>query len=309
MGGDQRHPWHAVRAADACGELSLPTHRRTQRRDLSQHKLARRKEPVPTASKHTPGLPRVNILGVRIAALNLSRALDEAEQWIARRERRRAHFCTVHTIMEARRDPGLRRILNTADLAAPDGMPLVWLGRHAGYQEAGRVYGPDFMLGLCQRGASTGVRHFFYGGAPGVAERLRDELCRCIPDLIVVGTYAPPLRPVGFVEDQAVLDAIDAAQPDVVWVGLGTPKQDFWLGQHRARLQAPLLAAVGAAFDFHAGLVPQAPRWMQARGLEWLFRLAQEPRRLWYRYLVYNPLFVGHVALQLSGMRRYDPAD
>lgn len=250
--------------------------------------------------------PTVNVLGVRVSALNLTSALALAVARIAARGPTRAHFCTVHTIMEARRDPGLRRLLNEAEIVGPDGMPLVWLAQRAGQPAAGRVYGPDFMLGLCRRGASIGLRHFFYGGGPGVAPRLAARLTAQIPGLIVAGTQTPPSQPVGFAEDPAALARINAARPDVVWVGLGTPKQDWWLAQHRPLLDAPLLAAVGAAFDFHAGLVPQAPRWMQARGLEWLYRLHREPCRLWYRYLVYNPLFVMHVLMQQTGLRRYE---
>jgi N-acetylglucosaminyldiphosphoundecaprenol N-acetyl-beta-D-mannosaminyltransferase len=250
-------------------------------------------------------LARVNILGVGISPVNLQRAVAAIEAWIAHGTAQYVNVCTVHTVMECQKDDRLRHIVNASGLSTPDGMPLVWLSLLHQFRDAGRVYGPDLMLALCDRSQTTGSRHFFYGGAPGVADRLVLKLQARYPGLVVAGTYSPPYRGVDAEEDQDVIAAINAAAPDVVWVGLGTPKQDYWVARHRARLGAPVLIAVGAAFDFHAGLLRQAPRWMQRSGLEWLFRLAQEPRRLAFRYLVYNPLFVVRVALQLSGLQRY----
>ena len=248
---------------------------------------------------------RVNILGVGISAINLQQAVDQIERWIGNGIAQYVNVCTVHTVMECQNDTRLRRIVNASGLSTPDGMPLVWLSRLHGHREADRVYGPDLMLALCDRSQTTGRRHFFYGGAPGVADLLARKLQTRFPALVVAGTYSPPYRPVDSHEDSNVLAAINAAAADVVWVGLGTPKQDYWVAHHRSLLSAPVLIAVGAAFDFHAGLLRQAPRWMQRSGLEWLFRLMQEPRRLAFRYLVYNPLFILRVALQLAGIRRY----
>jgi len=253
----------------------------------------------------TTGLSRVNVLGVGISAINLKVAVAEIEDWIARGERHYVNVCTVQTVMECQKAEPLRRLVNDSGMSTPDGMPLVWLSRLHGYREVGRVYGPDLMLALCERSRITGHRHFFYGGAPGIADRLASRLMSRFPGLIVVGTHSPPYRPADAEEDRAVLDAINAAAPDIVWVGLGTPKQDYWVSRHRAPLAAPALIAVGAAFDFHAGLLRQAPRWMQRSGLEWLFRLMQEPRRLAYRYLVYNPVFVALVGFQLAKLRSY----
>jgi N-acetylglucosaminyldiphosphoundecaprenol N-acetyl-beta-D-mannosaminyltransferase len=250
-------------------------------------------------------IPRINILGVGISAINLQRAVQEIERWIAGSVAQYVNVCTVHTVMECQKNQGLRRIVNRSGLSTPDGMPLVWLSRLRGYPEAGRVYGPDLMLALCERTQATGHRHFFYGGAPGVADLLASKLKARYPALIVAGTHSPPYRPADADETRDVLAAINASSPDIVWIGLGTPKQDYWVSRHRALLSAPVLIAVGAAFDFHAGLLRQAPRWMQRSGLEWLFRLLQEPRRLAFRYLVYNPLFVFRVILQLAGIRRY----
>lgn len=247
----------------------------------------------------------VNILGIGISAVNLHQAVAEIERWIEAGERRYVNVCTVHTVMECHQESRLRQIVNSSGLSTPDGMPLVWLSWLSGQRHVDRVYGPDLMLALCERSATTGARHYFYGGAPGVADRLVTRLRDRFPGLAVAGTHSPPFRDADVDEDAAVLDAINASRADIVWVGLGTPKQDYWVSRHRSRLIAPALIAVGAAFDFHAGLIRQAPRWIQRSGLEWLFRLAQEPRRLAYRYLVYNPLFVMRVALQLTGLRAY----
>jgi N-acetylglucosaminyldiphosphoundecaprenol N-acetyl-beta-D-mannosaminyltransferase len=260
---------------------------------------------LPIIAGVTTGLPRVNVLGVGISATNLKVAVAEIEGWIARGERHYVNVCTVQTVMECQRDRRLQHLVNHSGLSTPDGMPLVWLSHVHGYRDAGRVYGPDLMLALCARSGATGHRHFFYGGAPGTADRLAQRLAARYPGLVVAGTYTPPFRPADADEDRDVLDAINAAAPDIVWVGLGTPKQDYWVARHRARLSASAIIAVGAAFDFNAGVLRQAPRWMQRSGLEWLFRLMQEPRRLAYRYLVYNPVFVALVGLQLAKLRTY----
>lgn len=251
-------------------------------------------------------LSRVNVLGVGVTPLDLPRAVDVVDGWIASGGSSYVNVCTVHTIMECRREPRLRAVVNRSGMSVTDGMPLVWLSRLAGHRGARRVYGPDLMLAVCERGLSRGYRHFLYGATDEVLNDLVANLERRFPGIRIVGRHAPPFRPPDAPEDEAVLAAIDAAEPDLVWVGLGTPKQDYWVARHRPALRRPAaLIAVGAAFDFHAGRLPQAPRWMQASGLEWLFRLACEPRRLAHRYLVYNPLFVLQVALQKSGLRRY----
>jgi N-acetylglucosaminyldiphosphoundecaprenol N-acetyl-beta-D-mannosaminyltransferase len=194
-----------------------------------------------------------------------------------------------------RRGADLRDLLNTADLVAPDGMPLVWLQRASG-RTCERVCGPDLMLALLDRGRATGARHFFYGGAEGVAGELARRMAGRYPGLRVAGTESPPFRPLSPEEDAAAVDRINAAAPDFVWVGLGSPQQELWLASHRDRLAAPVLLAVGAAFDFHAGRRPRAPELMQRTGTEWLFRFATEPRRLGRRYVVTNAQFLGLLA-------------
>jgi len=249
--------------------------------------------------------PRVNILGVGISAINMEIALAFIERWIAREEHHYVCITPVHSVMECQRDPELRRIFNASGMTTPDGMPLVWLSRLKGFQHVSRVYGPDLMLALCEQSVARGYRHFFYGGATGVPEYLAANLQRRFPGLAVVGTYSPPFRSLTPEEDAQVVQMINEANPDVVWVGLGSPKQERWMAAHVGRLTAPVLIGVGAAFDFHAGRKKQAPRWMQRSGLEWLFRLLTEPRRLWRRYLVNNPIFVTLVLLQTLGLRRY----
>ncbi len=248
--------------------------------------------------------PRVDILGVDVSAINMAMALGIIEGWIARRESHYVCVTGVHGVMESQRDGALRRIHNQAGLVTPDGMPLVWLSRLKGFRHVDRVYGPDLMLALCERSAATGYRHFFYGGAAGVPQQLADVLQKRFPGLRVVGTYSPPFRPLSPEEDEQVVRMINAADPDIVWVGLGSPKQEYWMAEHRARLAAPVLIGVGAAFDFLTGRKPQAPCWMQRAGLEWLFRLLTEPRRLWRRYLINNPLFVALVVLEAVGLRK-----
>jgi N-acetylglucosaminyldiphosphoundecaprenol N-acetyl-beta-D-mannosaminyltransferase len=244
-------------------------------------------------------------LGVGVSAINLAQVLGIIDGWIARRQQHYVCITGVHGIMESQRDEGLRRIHNEAGLVTPDGMPLVWLSRLHGQGHVARVYGPDLMLALCEHSLLRGYKHFFYGGGEGVPDLLANNLRRRFPGLWVVGGYSPPFRPLSGAEDERVVAAINEAAPDIVWIGLSTPKQERWMTEHVGQLTAPVLIGVGAAFDFHSGLKKQAPRWMQRSGLEWLYRLATEPKRLWRRYLVNNPLFVLRVLQQALGLRRY----
>jgi N-acetylglucosaminyldiphosphoundecaprenol N-acetyl-beta-D-mannosaminyltransferase len=191
-------------------------------------------------------------------------------------------------------------VLNSADVATPDGMPVVWALRSFGEAQQQRVYGPDLMLALCAAAEQYGYRIYFYGGHGEILSNLRQRLLKRFPNLLIAGEHSPPFRPLTPEEDDRCIAAIIASEADIVFVGLSTPKQDYWMMQHRDRLPGVILVGVGAAFDFHAGLVPQAPPWMQQAGLEWAYRLTREPRRLWRRYLRYNPRFVGAFALQLT---------
>jgi N-acetylglucosaminyldiphosphoundecaprenol N-acetyl-beta-D-mannosaminyltransferase len=248
---------------------------------------------------------RVNVLGVGIHLLNLTSAMNEISRAI--RERRKGYICVtgVHGVMEAQADPAFRRILNGAFLCTPDGMPMVWMGRIDGYRDMGRVYGPDLMLAVCQWSETSGCRHFFYGGAPGVADELRNRLTARFPRLQVVGCYTPPFRALNSAEEHDLGQKIRDARPDILWVGLSTPKQEKFMAQYLSLLDVTLMIGVGAAFDFHSGRARQSPRWMQRSGLEWFFRLCQEPRRLGRRYLKNNPLFLLKIAAQLARLKKY----
>lgn len=238
-----------------------------------------------------PGIPRVDVLGVGVSAIDMDQAVAEIAGWVGRRERHYVCVTGVHGVMESSRDAELRRIHNHSGLTTPDGMPMVWAGRRSGATHMERVYGPDLMLAVCAQAAESGWTSYFHGGAPGVADRLAERLVERFPGLKVVGTSSPPFRAPTPAEDAATVARIERAAPDLVWVGLGTPKQERWMAEHTERLSAPALLGVGAAFNIHAGLLPQAPPWMQRSGLEWLYRLTREPR-LASRYLRNNPRFL-----------------
>jgi N-acetylglucosaminyldiphosphoundecaprenol N-acetyl-beta-D-mannosaminyltransferase len=251
--------------------------------------------------------PRANILGVRVSAVNMGAVLAAFEAWIGQRQRQYVCVTPAHSIMDCRNDPALRRIFNHAGLTTPDGMAIVWLLRLQGHRHVERVYGPDLLLATCQRSLVTGWRHFFCGGAAGVADELAQRLGQRFPGLAVVGTASPPFHPPSFAEEEQLMATINAARPDIVWVGLGSPKQERWMACHRECLEAPVLVGVGAAFDFLSGRKRQAPRWVQRAGCEWLFRWGSEPRRLSGRYRRY-PLFALLAAAQLLRLRHF-PSD
>jgi len=250
-------------------------------------------------------MKRVNVLGVGISVLNLPIALEVIAAAI--RARRKGYICItgVHGVMEAQSDAAFRAILNHAFLCTPDGMPMVWMGKIHGHSEMRRVYGPDLMLDVCAWGEKNGCRHFFYGGAPGVADLLAEKLKARFPQMEVVGTYTPPFRPLNPDEEKQLAETVRAARPDIMWVGLSTPKQEKFMVEFLPGLDVTLMIGVGAAFDFHSGRVKQAPLWMQRSGLEWFYRVCQEPRRLAKRYFRNNPLFVLKIIGQLSGLKKY----
>ncbi|HUB68004.1 MAG TPA: WecB/TagA/CpsF family glycosyltransferase [Candidatus Methylacidiphilales bacterium] len=249
---------------------------------------------------------RVNILGVGVDPLNLPGAVTAIGEAI--RTHAKGYICVtgVHGVSEAQDDPVFRDILNRAFLNTPDGMPMVWMGWWQGRRGMGRVYGPDLMLEICRVSEQTHWRHFFYGGAPGVAEQLAASLQSRFPNLTVAGTYTPPFRPLNEEETEKLRVLIAKNKPDIIWVGLSTPKQEAFMAGILSCLDTTLMIGVGAAFDLLSGRVRQAPRWVQRSGFEWLYRLVQEPGRLWKRYLKNNPLFVWRAFLQLTGLRRYD---
>jgi len=249
--------------------------------------------------------PSFKVLGVTVDAVQIPDVVELMERWIAARSA--CHFIAftgMHGITESLHDPLFKLILNSADLLVADGMPLVWLGREYGYPLRRRVYGPELVETFCRKTGHR-YRHYFYGGGPGVADRLA-EVLRQRYEVRTAGTYSPPFRPLLEEEKLEVDRRIQVAAPDVVWVGLSTPKQERWMYEHQPRLAVPLLAGVGAAFDLLTGTVKQAPAWMQENGLEWSFRLMQEPRRLWRRYLLIGPQFLWNVSLAHLGVKRFD---
>jgi N-acetylglucosaminyldiphosphoundecaprenol N-acetyl-beta-D-mannosaminyltransferase len=251
----------------------------------------------------TAAPPRVDVLGVGVSAVDPAGALDVIAGWIENRERHYVCVTGVHGVMESRRDPALRWVHDRSGLTVPDGMPLVWACRHAGRPEAARVYGPDLTRALCRAAAERGWRVFFYGSAPEVLESLVATLCDEAAGLTVAGVYSPPFRDLSAQERREAVARINATAPDIVFVGLGTPKQERWMAENREALAAPVILGVGAAFDLVPGLVPQAPSWMQRAGLEWLFRMIVEPRRLWKRYALNNPAFVLAIARRPPRLR------
>lgn len=249
------------------------------------------------------GIRRVDVLGVGISAVDMDMARDEITRWIDAREPHYVCVTGVHGVMESQRDAELLAIHNSSGLTTPDGMPMVWAGHRAGAKWMRRVYGPDLMISVLERAAEQGWGSFLYGGKEGVPELVAARLKERFPTLRIVGTYSPPFRPLTPDEDDALVERINTTRPDLVWVGLSTPKQERWMASHVGRISAPALIGVGAAFDFHAGLIPQAPPWMQSRGLEWLYRLTKEPRRLWKRYLRNNPSFVARIISKPARLR------
>lgn len=249
---------------------------------------------------------RCNILGVRISPVNLPQAISTLDNWIARHQSNYVCVTPVHSVMDCYHQPDLTPIFNHSGMTTPDGMPIVWLLRGYGYKHVDRVYGPDLMREVCQQSVQKGYRHFLYGGASGVPENLADILRKTYPGLNIVGTYSPPFRALTLEEDTALVAQINATKPDIVWVGLGSPKQERWMAAHVGQIKGATLIGVGAAFDFLSGTKKQAPRWIQRSGFEWLFRLLGEPRRLGRRYLVNNPLFILLIATQLLGIKKWE---
>ena len=248
---------------------------------------------------------RVDVVGVPLAVIDYDRTLDWIEAMVAERRRGYVCACNTHTVSASHEDPELRAaLLSSYALNVPDGMPLVWALNALGNSLPDRVYGPELMARAFARARSNGHRVYLYGGRDHDALlQLGINLRTRFPGVNVVGGYAPPFRPLSTEECSAIIEEINGSEADVVWVGIGVPKQEKWMAAMRPRLEAPVLVGVGAAFDFHAGLVPQAPPLLQGAGLEWAYRLAQEPRRLWRRYLRYNPRFVGAFARQLLARR------
>ena len=262
------------------------------------------KTPSP-ASPTRPSRDWINLLGVRISALNLPHAVQRVLAGVARGDKGYICIRDVHGVVKCQSDAELRRIHNAAYLVTPDGMPIVWALKLSGHRDASRVYGPDLMLALFEAGQAAGLRHFLFGSTAATLDRLQAELLRKYPAARIVGTLAPPFGDWTTDQEREMADRINGSGADIVWVGLGTPKQELWMGRARDRLDAAMMIGVGAAFDFHSGAKRQAPRFVQRSGFEWLFRLASEPRRLARRYAVAVPAFVGLSLAQATGLRKF----
>ncbi|HTZ85240.1 MAG TPA: WecB/TagA/CpsF family glycosyltransferase [Solirubrobacteraceae bacterium] len=262
--------------------------------------------PPPPLSASPPVPPTAEILGIPLAISDYEGVLDWMDAMIATGEKGYLTAAAVNLVMSAREQPETHAAVLGATLAVPDGMPLVWALHALGHARATRVYGPDLMAHFCARAAGNGTPIYLYGGRHDdyarelLARRLRERF----PGLRIVGASSPPFRPLSAVEDDHEIELINASGAAVVWVGTGQPRQEQWMHRMRSRLEPPLLVGVGAAFDFHAGLISQAPPWMQRNGLEWAYRLSREPRRLWRRYARYNPMFVAAFARQYAGYLR-----
>jgi N-acetylglucosaminyldiphosphoundecaprenol N-acetyl-beta-D-mannosaminyltransferase len=241
---------------------------------------------------------RVDVLGIHVSVTDMDDTVETFAGWIAAGERHLVCVSDMNALLHARADPELTEVYNTSGLTLADGMPLVWAGKRAGFDRMARVCGPDLIERVMAESAERGWSQYFYGGADGVAEQLRDNFVAKHPSLFVAGTYSPPYRALSAAEDAEIVDKINAAGPDIVWVGLGAPKQERWMAEHRDRLDAAILIGVGAAFDFHTGRLDRAPVWMQKAGLEWSYRLYKEPRRLWKRYVLGIPRFAAGILLR-----------
>ncbi len=260
---------------------------------------------APSAASALPPVDQAPVLGVPLAVTDYERTLDWIDAAVALGAREYLCVAAVHTVMESRDDDALREAVDGAAFTVPDGQPLAWALRKLGHDIDARVYGPELMARACARSERSGQRFYLYGGRDDRSlAQLAANLLDRHPGLQLAGGWSPPFRELSDAELDDVAARINAARPDVVWVGIGVPKQEKWMAAMRDRLDAPVLVGVGAAFDFHAGLIPQAPAWMQRRGLEWLFRLKQEPGRLWRRYARHNPRFVAGFARQWATHRR-----
>ena len=266
--------------------------------------------------------PKLPVLGTGISSTSYDEVAECCRCWVECRRERPAsvdsstegavpgrYICvtSVHGVITAFRKRAVRASLNGADIATPDGMPIVWALRSIGAKKQERVYGPTLMLKLCEQAERVGHRVFFYGGREETLDALCEKLKDRFPDLVVAGAYSPPFRPLTPSEDAQCTQMIVDSDADLVFVGISTPKQDHWMAEHRDRLGGAVMIGVGAAFDFHAGRVKQAPSWMQRAGLEWFFRLLMEPRRLWRRYILETPLFLPLWAFQKVGLLKYPP--
>ena len=253
-------------------------------------------------------LPLALVLGLSIEAVDMDGALRRIAAEL--QQRRKGYVCLagVHGVTEARRDPSLAAIYSSSAITLPDGAPTAWVGRWQGHKHMRRVAGPELMLEVFRRREFSGYTHFLYGGEPGVAEELARRLTKRFPGTRIVGTFTPPFRELSDAEGEALIGQVRESKPDIIWVGISTPKQERFMHRYLDQLDTTLMFGVGAAFDFHTGRLKDAPNWIKKSGMQWLHRLLQDPRRLWRRYLRSNTTFLWHISLQLLGIRDYSTA-
>jgi N-acetylglucosaminyldiphosphoundecaprenol N-acetyl-beta-D-mannosaminyltransferase len=252
---------------------------------------------------------RVNVLGIGVDATtpeDVARTLSASLQAETKR-----YVCLtgVHGVMEAQREPSLKSIFANSLVVAPDGMPTVWMGHLQGFSTMKRVYGPDLMIDIFSRADFCDRVHFFCGGEHGIAENLRDVILRRFPRAKIAGTFSPPFRPMTALEEEELAAMVHSLKPDIIWVGLSTPKQERFMARYLPMLDTKLMIGVGAAFLYHTGAIRESPEWVKRVGLQWLDRLFQEPARLWKRYLLNNPVFIFHAVLQVLRLKRYTLED
>lgn len=250
--------------------------------------------------------PRVTIGALQVDAVDLQSTVELVGSWIENRTRQYLCFCNIRSVAQSSRDPHLNQAYAHAALVVPDGMPLVWILKMFGFAAVTRVYGPDFVLAFCQHSSGKNWRHAFYGGSPGIADSMAHALHSKYPHLQIAGTWSPPFRDLSPQEEQRYISEINETKPDILWVGLGCPKQEKWIARNRAQLNAPVLAGVGYAFDVHSGIAQQAPPWMRQNGLEWFFRSLQKPSRIW-SHLVVDGSIILRLALQTLLERQPQP--
>ncbi len=249
--------------------------------------------------------PSANVLGVDVDAIDMERALAHISSVL--NGRRKGYVCVagVHGVIEAQRSKELFDAYMHSEMTIPDGMPLVWVGHQQGHEAMRRVTGPDLMREVFKRDQFSELTHFLYGGRPGVAGELRDKLLARFPWARIVGTYTPPFRDLSSEEEEDFVRTIREVKPDIIWVGISCPRQEVFMARCLPLLETRLMFGVGAAFDYHTGRIRDCADWVKNAGLQWLHRLAQDPRRLWRRYLKTNPAFLWHIAWQISGVRQY----
>lgn len=250
---------------------------------------------------------RANILGIGIDAVNMQQALERIRQELEQKHKGYVCLAGVHGVMEAQRNPEVARVLAGAALVAPDGMPTVWVGHHQGHFQMERVTGPDLMLEVMKREEFRDYTHFFCGGKEGVAGELRDQITARLPFVKIVGIDTPPFGPMSTQQEKDFIAQVDRLKPDIIWIGISTPKQELFMERYLPLLNTTLMFGVGAAFDFHTGRIADCADWIKRCGLQWLHRLLQDPKHLWRRYLRNNPSFLFSIALQLAGLKSYPP--